>query len=242
MSCSREDAQIIADEPIDDVLELIDDDGRPVSAAAGLAAQAAVWRVLVVDDDREVHAATAYALAGVEMLGRPLALHFAGSAAAARALLRARGDDFAVILLDVVMEADDSGLQLVRTIREDFGLSMPRIILRTGQPGYAPEFTVIRDYDINDYRTKSELTQTRLMSSLLAALRSYIHLQSLETNRRGLEKMGQRLQAWNAKGQHAAVIKKLAQQLDGVCARLPAQDETRAACGGVFKAHPATKA
>ena len=57
-----------------------------------------------------------------------------------------------------------------------------------------------------------------------------------ERNRRGLEKMGQRLLAWNAKGHHAGVIKKLAQQLDGVCAKLPAQDETRAACGGVFKA------
>jgi thioredoxin-related protein len=63
-----------------------------------------------------------------------------------------------------------------------------------------------------------------------------------ERNRRGLEKMGQRLQAWNAKGQHAGVIRKLSQQLDGVCAKLPAQDETRAACGGVFKARPAAKA
>ena len=56
-----------------------------------------------------------------------------------------------------------------------------------------------------------------------------------ERNRRGLEKMGQRLLAWNGKGQHAGVIRKLSQQLDGVCAKLPAQDETRAACGGVFK-------
>jgi thioredoxin-related protein len=63
-----------------------------------------------------------------------------------------------------------------------------------------------------------------------------------ERNRRGLEKMGQRLLAWNGKGQHAGVIKKLAQQLDGVCAKLPAQDETRAACGAIFKARPAAKA
>jgi hypothetical protein len=57
-----------------------------------------------------------------------------------------------------------------------------------------------------------------------------------ERNRRGLEKMGQGLLAWSTKGQHAAVIKKLALQLDDVCAKLPPQDDTRAACLGVFKA------
>ncbi len=56
-----------------------------------------------------------------------------------------------------------------------------------------------------------------------------------ERNRRGLEKMGQRLQTWNAKNQHAAVLKKLTRQLGAICARLPATDEARVACTGVFK-------
>jgi hypothetical protein len=60
-----------------------------------------------------------------------------------------------------------------------------------------------------------------------------------ERNRRGLEKMGQRLLAWNAKGQHAAALLKLKSQLDAVCVRLPVQDEARAACSGVFKARSA---
>jgi thiol-disulfide isomerase/thioredoxin len=57
-----------------------------------------------------------------------------------------------------------------------------------------------------------------------------------ERNRRGLEKMGQGLLAWSTKGQHAAVIKRLALQLDDVCTKLPPEDDTRTACVGVFKA------
>ncbi|MEI7610416.1 MAG: DUF3369 domain-containing protein, partial [Rhodospirillaceae bacterium] len=175
----------------DDVMDVVEDDLGPdggEAADTGLGPDRA-WRVLVVDDDVEVHATTTFALAGVEILARHLVLEHAHSGADALAILRERGPDFAVILLDVVMETDDAGLRTARSIREDLGLSAVRIILRTGQPGYAPELTVIRDYDINDYRTKSELTRTRLLSSLYSALRAYGHIQNLEINRRGLEKI-----------------------------------------------------
>ena len=122
-------------------------------------------------------------------LGRCLELLHAHSGAEALTILRQRGAEIAVILLDVVTETDDAGLEVARAIREDLGLSTLRIILRTGQPGYAPELTVIRDYDINDYRTKSELTRARLVSSLYTALRTHAHLQTLEANRCGLEKI-----------------------------------------------------
>jgi len=172
----------------DDLLDVIEDEAQPVAAASVVAVLDRSWRVLVVDDDAEVHATTAYSLQGAEMLGRRLELAHAHSAAEALALLH-HDPDFAVILLDVVMETPDAGLRLVRSIREELGLAMVRIILRTGQPGYAPELAVIRDYDINDYRTKSELTRTRLLTSLYAALRAYGHIQALETSRRGLEQI-----------------------------------------------------
>ncbi|WP_298371179.1 EAL domain-containing protein [Azospirillum sp.] len=168
----------------DDLLAIIEDD----ESAGVAAAPERVWRMLLVDDDDEVHLTTAYSLQGVEILGRKLELSHARSGTEALDLLR-RDSDYAVILLDVVMETSDAGLRLVRMIREDLGLSSPRIILRTGQPGYAPELAVIRDYDINDYRTKSELTRTRLLTSLYAALRAYNHIQALETSRRGLEQI-----------------------------------------------------
>jgi thioredoxin-related protein len=57
-----------------------------------------------------------------------------------------------------------------------------------------------------------------------------------ERNRRGLEKMGQRLLAWNKGGRHNAALNRFKLQVDAVCAKLPEHDETRAACVGVFKA------
>ena len=62
-----------------------------------------------------------------------------------------------------------------------------RIILRTGQPGQAPERRVIVDYDINDYKAKTELTADKLFTSLTAALRSYQQLERMVETRRGLE-------------------------------------------------------
>ncbi|MEC5400162.1 EAL domain-containing protein [Uliginosibacterium sp. H1] len=143
------------------------------------------WRVLITDDDEEVHRATAFALRGVEVDGRPLELLHAHSAIEAESVLRSV-PGVAVAMLDVVMETPHAGLGLVETIRDQIGLRTLRIVLRTGQPGYAPELEVIRRYDINDYRTKSELTQTRLITTLTAAIRAYAQLESIEASNRGL--------------------------------------------------------
>ncbi|WP_247893524.1 putative bifunctional diguanylate cyclase/phosphodiesterase [Azospirillum endophyticum] len=165
------------------MLDIIEDDGQTGGTATGRA-----WRLLLVDDDDVVHASTKYSLHDVETLGRRLELTHAKSAAEAHAILR-EDDDFAIILLDVVMETPDAGLKLVRIIREELKLTTLRIILRTGQPGYAPELAVIRDYDIDDYRTKSELTRNRLLTSLFTALRAYSHIHALELSRKGLERI-----------------------------------------------------
>lgn len=143
------------------------------------------WRILLVDDDEDVHLATLYALKGIEILGRRLAFLHARSADEARRLLQQEGD-IAVALVDVVMETKDAGLLLARFIREEVGLLDTRIILRTGQPGDAPEDKVIRDYDINDYKTKSELTSGKLYATITAALRSYSQICTINANRRGL--------------------------------------------------------
>ncbi|PQO98153.1 hypothetical protein C5614_12395 [Massilia phosphatilytica] len=143
------------------------------------------WRVLIVDDDADVHSTTTFALGTLEMHGRPLAFLHAYSAAEAMDVL-ARERDIAVILLDVVMEQADAGLHLVRHVRDTLGRHDVRIILRTGQPGYAPEMDAIRGYDINDYRAKSELTRTKLYTSVAAAIRAYEQIHALEDSRTGL--------------------------------------------------------
>jgi diguanylate cyclase (GGDEF)-like protein len=165
----------------DDLLEIVEDGGKPGPRETG----PLPWRVLIVDDEREVHAATLFALKGLIIAGRPLEFLHAYSASEARGIVE-RTPDIAVVLLDVVMEREDAGLQLVRVIRDDLGCTDTRIILRTGQPGYAPELEVIRDYDINDYKTKSELTRTRLVTSLTTAIRSYEQIRTVRESARGM--------------------------------------------------------
>jgi len=148
------------------------------------------WRILVVDDDEEVHRATHFALRHIKVDGRSLELIHADSADAARGILE-ESRNIAVAMVDVVMETPDAGLKLVDTIRNELGNASIRIVLRTGQPGYAPELEVVRRYDINDYRTKSELTQNRLVTTLTAAIRAYAQIERVQAANRGMETVAQ---------------------------------------------------
>lgn len=144
------------------------------------------WKVAIVDDDPAVHTGTRFALQDFDLHGRHIELLSARSAAEARELFRST-PDIAVILLDVVMETEGAGLELVEFVRNELQNETVRIILRTGQPGQAPERRVIVDYDINDYKAKTELTAEKLFTALTAALRSYEQLLRLVETRRGLE-------------------------------------------------------
>lgn len=146
------------------------------------------WKVLVVDDDNDVHEATKFGLKGLKFLNQPLELIHAHSAAEATQILSAESD-IAVILLDVVMETEHAGLNLIKVIREDLQRHNARIILRTGQPGYAPEIEVIQKYDINDYKNKADLTRTRLFTTVTVAIRSYSEITAIDTSRKGLERI-----------------------------------------------------
>ena len=146
------------------------------------------WPILVLDDDPDVHVATRLALQNCHILGRTLQLYSAYSADEARSLLRSSGP-FACVLLDVVMESEDAGLQLVDYIRNEIGDQAVRIILRTGHPGYAPETEVVSQYDINDYRAKSELTRNKLITTLTSAIRSYDSIRTIEENQARLARV-----------------------------------------------------
>ena len=169
----------------DDHDDLVFLEEHPAQAASGARN---VWRVMIIDDDEDVHSTTTFALGNLDMQQRPLEFVHAYSAGQAREMLK-HETEIAVILLDVVMEQDDAGLHLVRYIRETLKLADVRIILRTGQPGYAPEIDAIRDFDINDYKTKSELTRIKLFTTVTAAIRSYEQIRAINTSRRGLDQI-----------------------------------------------------
>ncbi len=131
------------------------------------------WKVIIADDEPDVHRATQLALRNLIFEGKPVAFFSAYSAEDCKKLIENIHPDAALVLLDVVMETNDAGLQLIKYIREQLNNNQIRIILRTGHPGEAPEESVIFNYDINDYKLKVELTRQNLLTTVLASLRAY---------------------------------------------------------------------
>ena len=175
MNMDSDSAAKGADEPdwlVDEPLERANAAAEPATAAP--------WRVLIVDDDVDVHVVTKFALSQASFQGRRLSFLHAYSGAEALALLRSTSD-IAVVLLDVIMETQDAGLQVARQIREDLHNSAVRIILRTGQPGQALEHRIIIDYDINDFWCKTDLTTRKLFTTVIASLRTYATLREAES-------------------------------------------------------------
>ncbi|MDA3809230.1 MAG: EAL domain-containing protein [Spirochaetaceae bacterium] len=151
-------------------------------------AESSKWKVLIVDDDEQIHLVTKLALSDIKILNRELQFFHAYNSSDAFSILKDNRDT-TVVLMDVVMETDSAGLDLVRKIRDQLQRHSLRIIIRTGQPGYAPELKVIEEYDINDYKMKSELTRNRLISTLTTTIRSYKQYKTLAQHKRGMEQM-----------------------------------------------------
>lgn len=158
---------------------------KSAGAPAGSAASQLRWKILVVDDEPDVIALTRLSLKGFQFAGRELEILAAGSAYAAKEVLSSHAD-IAVALIDVVMETDDAGLRLVEYLRNELGNRFLRVVIRTGQPGAAPERFVIDHYDIDDYKDKTELTATRLYTTVRSALKAYRDLKIIDMNRIGL--------------------------------------------------------
>ncbi len=146
------------------------------------------WCILLVDDDAEVHAVTRLALKGFEFQGSSLELLSAHSGLSAREIFHSR-DDIALAIVDVVMETDHAGLDLVHYVRNTLENHRTRLVMRTGQPGQAPEDRVIREYDIDDYKEKTDLTIQKLRTLLYSKLRAYRDLCIIEYQRDGLARV-----------------------------------------------------
>lgn len=174
----------VSDNTNDDFLFIDDSDEDEILDEGS----ADTWKVLIVDDDPEIHSVTQLALSDLTVLGRKLEYLHAYSGEEANTII-AQDNDIVLVLLDVVMETDDAGLNVVKHIREELNKQDIRIVLRTGQPGYAPEESVIKDYDINDYKTKTELTRRKLVTTVYAAIRSYQQITAVNESRKGLEKI-----------------------------------------------------
>ena len=169
-----DDLIVFSDEPTQDAPSSL----KEVSTKLG--------KILTVDDDLKYQDSIIYALEDLEILSERVEILRANSAAEA-ALLLAKRNDIAVVLLDVVMEQDDAGLRLVETIRNTQGNNTTRIILLTGQPGVAPRKDVLTKFDINEYWNKSDIDHDTLRAVVTANMRSWQSIYELEQAKLGLQ-------------------------------------------------------
>lgn len=164
------------------------------------------WKILIVDDEREVHAVTRLALMDLQFEGRGLQFLSAYSRHEAEQLVL-QHPDLAIVLLDVVMDTDDAGLMVARFIREQAKNQSSRIILRTGQPGQAPERAVVMNYDINDYKAKTELTAQKLFTCVMSSLRSYRDIMQVVAKQQQLQFELEFYRNWLAEHQPETAVK-----------------------------------
>ena len=184
-------------DPANADLILLDDD--PFDPDSQLEQESEPWRILIVDDDVDVHVVTKFALSTSSFQGRRLSFLHAYTGAEALEIL-ATTPDIALVLLDVIMETDDAGLRVARQIRTELHNELVRIVLRTGQPGQALEHSIIVDYDINDFWCKADLTTRKLFTTVIASLRAYTTLKAATMARDALD-----AQLATARNQQAAV-------------------------------------
>ncbi|MTV36657.1 PAS domain-containing protein [Duganella radicis] len=159
---------------------------RPGAAAAAPVATPPPWRVLIVDDDVDVHVVTKFSLSNACFQGRRLSFLHAYSGEEALNVLR-NTPDIALVLLDVIMETSDAGLHVARQIRDQLHNQLVRIVLRTGQPGQALEHSIILDYDINDFWCKTDLTTRKLFTTVISSLRAYAGLEEAHRHTQALQ-------------------------------------------------------
>jgi len=152
------------------------------------------WKVLLVDDEPDIHAVLRLALQNVQVMGRRLHLLDARSGAEAQHML-VEHPDIALILLDVVMETEQAGLALVSHIRHEMHNALVQIVLVTGQPGYAPQREVVANFEINGYRLKAELTADKIFASVCTALRTHQVTLDLQAQQAQSQQLAQTLQA-----------------------------------------------
>ncbi|KJU81651.1 response regulator receiver modulated metal dependent phosphohydrolase [Candidatus Magnetobacterium bavaricum] len=182
---SKENSREVYDmsDELDDLFQ--DSDNKQETLSAGAKGK---WKVMIVDDEPGVHEVTLMILKSFIFEDR--GLEFISAYSGSEAIQEiTKNPDIALIFLDVVMETDHAGLDVVKHIRETLQNRFVRIILRTGQPGSAPEESVIIDYDINDYKEKNELQRTKIITCTVAAIRSYRDIMTINGNLHALEKL-----------------------------------------------------
>jgi CheY-like chemotaxis protein len=176
-------------------------------------------RILIVDDEPDIHTVTRLSLKGLSRKCGPVEFLSASTGKETLRMLE-QYPDIGVILLDVVMETDTAGLEACRAIRNDLNNPLVRILLRTGQPGVAPEQQTIDTYDIDGYLAKTETSSNRLYTAVRCAMKSFQELVTLERHRAYLTAVHDCAVALNA---DVSIDRMLRQVIETVLSLCPAE-------------------
>jgi len=138
-----------------------------------------VWKVLISDDDEGIHQITNLILSKEKFDDISIELINKYSAKETIEYLKTH-DDIAVIILDMIMEKDDSGISVINEIRDTIKNKHIRIVIRTGQASDKSIYKLINDYEINDYKEKNNLRAMDLKTTLTFALRGYKDIKEIQ--------------------------------------------------------------
>ncbi|PHR72312.1 MAG: two-component system response regulator [Arcobacter sp.] len=136
-------------------------------------------KIVVADDEEDVHILTRNVLRKFEYDNKELEIISTYTGKETIEVLK-QNPDVVLLLLDVIMETDDAGLEVCKKIRNELNNHSIQIILRTGQASDIPPYTVVTEYEINDYKEKTELSSEKLKISLITAIRAYENIKELK--------------------------------------------------------------
>lgn len=163
--------------------KLIKDDMEPIPNNRNSS-----WKVIIVDDDNFVHRMIKEINNNLSFEGKRIEFYSAYTSEEAIKLLN-ENKDIALVLLDVFLEEKDSGLHLVKHIREDIKDTDVRIVLMTDKGSMSLQEEVILHYDINGYENKSDLFSKKMNTIILSSLRSFRDINRINNNRVAMEEV-----------------------------------------------------
>lgn len=87
------------------------------------------------------------------------------------------------MLVDVIMETETAGLDLIRWVRQQPALAATRVVVRTGESGSSTPKVVLQDFEISDYWPKTAVLASRMQMQMAGLVRSYDELARLDKAR-----------------------------------------------------------
>ncbi len=145
------------------------------------------WSVLVVDDDPVVRHLTRENLRGVDVDGLPLEIDACENTDAARKLIAAT--EYALIIMDVAIETEFAGLDLVEELKRSPGVGFTQVVVQSATPMTERSGRQAGMSGIADYWRKGEIAPLRMQVLVRGLVRAYATARSLHAEQLYLRKL-----------------------------------------------------